>query len=170
MSLFRRQSSFLELVIYTFSYCSCQIKNEPPHDKTNNVVVRPAKTQISLCIHPVWSESSLSAWRKLGVLSYPLSAQRRLWSDWADYYLLVLSRGGSNQKANELKYSKHINMFLGLPRYSHTVTNNTILFWDTYESYCIPPVLTMNLLRYKSTVAVTQYIPYHTWQSLCYHR
>ena len=28
--------------------------------------VRPAKTQISLCIRPVWSESSLSAWRKLG--------------------------------------------------------------------------------------------------------
>ena len=58
-------------------------KNEPPHDKTNNVVLRPAKTQISLGIRPVWSESSLSAWRKL-VLSYPLSAQRRLWSDWAD--------------------------------------------------------------------------------------
>ena len=30
--------------------------------------VRPAKTQISLGIHPVWSESSLSAWRKLGSL------------------------------------------------------------------------------------------------------
>ena len=28
--------------------------------------VRPAKTQISRGIHPVWSESSLSAWRKLG--------------------------------------------------------------------------------------------------------
>ena len=31
--------------------------------------VCPAKTQISLGIHPVWSESSLSAWRKLGSLS-----------------------------------------------------------------------------------------------------
>ena len=31
--------------------------------------VRPAKTQISLDIHPVWSESSLSAWRKLGSLA-----------------------------------------------------------------------------------------------------
>ena len=76
--------------------------------------VRPAKTQISLGIRPVRSESSLSAWRKLGSLtnipnskfihfsgytitynymrcntisytsSYPLNAQRRLWSDWAD--------------------------------------------------------------------------------------
>ena len=30
---------------------------------------RPAKTQISLGIHPGWSESSLSAWRKLGSLA-----------------------------------------------------------------------------------------------------
>ena len=41
---------------------------EPPHDKTNKVAVRPAKTQISLGKRPVWSESSLSAWRKLGSL------------------------------------------------------------------------------------------------------
>ena len=42
---------------------------EPPHDKTNNVAVHPAKTQISLGICPVWSESSLSTWRKLGTLA-----------------------------------------------------------------------------------------------------
>ena len=33
-------------------------KNEPRHDKTNKMSVRPAKTQISLGIRPVWSESS----------------------------------------------------------------------------------------------------------------
>ena len=33
------------------------------------MAVRPAKTQISLGIRPVWSESSLSAWRKLGSLA-----------------------------------------------------------------------------------------------------
>ena len=32
---------------------------EPPHDKTNKIAVRPAKTHISLDIRPVWSESSL---------------------------------------------------------------------------------------------------------------
>ena len=32
---------------------------EPPHDKTNKMTVRPAKTQISLGIRPVWPESSL---------------------------------------------------------------------------------------------------------------
>ena len=31
--------------------------------------VPPAKTQISLGIRPVWSESSLSTWRKLGSLA-----------------------------------------------------------------------------------------------------
>ena len=41
---------------------------EPPHDKTNQMTVCPVKTQISLGIRPVWSESSLSVWRKLGSL------------------------------------------------------------------------------------------------------
>ena len=36
-------------------------KIEPPCDKTNNVAVRPAKTQISLGIRPVWPESLLCA-------------------------------------------------------------------------------------------------------------
>ena len=35
--------------------------NEPPHDKTNKMTVRPAKTQISLGISPVSLESSLCA-------------------------------------------------------------------------------------------------------------
>ena len=34
-------------------------KFEPPRDKTNKMTVCPAKTQISLGIRPVWSESSL---------------------------------------------------------------------------------------------------------------
>ena len=35
--------------------CSLNIKYEPPRDKTNNVAVRPVKTQISLGSRPVWS-------------------------------------------------------------------------------------------------------------------
>ena len=37
----------------------CYFTIEPRHDKTNKVTVRLAKTQISLGIRPVWSESSL---------------------------------------------------------------------------------------------------------------
>ena len=40
-------------------------RNEPPHDKTTKWSLRRAKTQISLGIRPVWSKSSLSAWRNL---------------------------------------------------------------------------------------------------------
>ena len=36
-----------------------QRENEPPHDKTSKVTVRPVKTQISLGIRLVWAESSL---------------------------------------------------------------------------------------------------------------
>ena len=45
------------------------MRNEPQHDKTNNMAVRLANTQISLGIRTVWPESSLSAWRKLGPLA-----------------------------------------------------------------------------------------------------
>ena len=56
---------------------------EPPHDKTNKMSVRPAKTHTSLGIRPVWSESLLCAqW----VAKYPgfLHADSEDWSDWAD--------------------------------------------------------------------------------------
>ena len=43
----------------------------------------PAKTQISLGIRPDWSESSLSAWRKVGSLATHW-AHSEDWSDWAD--------------------------------------------------------------------------------------
>ena len=50
--------------------------------------VRPVKTQISLGICPVWSDRLIWVFavhmKKPWVLSYPLSAQRRLWSNWAD--------------------------------------------------------------------------------------
>ena len=52
------------------------------HDKTNKMTVRPAKTQISLGIRRVWSESSLCApW----VAKDPsfLHADSKDWLDWA---------------------------------------------------------------------------------------
>ena len=43
------------------SPCASPLVFEPRHDKTNKMSVRPARTQISLGIRPVWSESSLCA-------------------------------------------------------------------------------------------------------------
>ena len=45
--------------------------------------MRPAKTQISLGIRQVWSVFAVRM-RKPCTHIYPLSAHRRLWSDWAD--------------------------------------------------------------------------------------
>ena len=40
---------------------SSAVITEPPHDQTNKMTMRSAKTQISLGIRSVWSESSLCA-------------------------------------------------------------------------------------------------------------
>ena len=67
---FAWQNCFLLLCMSSLTTAlilTCTI--EPQHDKTNKMSVPPAKTPISLGIRPVWSESSLSAWRNLGSLS-----------------------------------------------------------------------------------------------------
>ena len=89
---------------------------EPPRDKTNKMTVRPAKTQISLGIRPVCSESSLSAWRKLGFLATHWAHSETLirlggcpgWSEssqGAHAILLVLSWGGSYNDHNSHNHS-----------------------------------------------------------------
>ena len=72
--------------------------------------VRRAKTQFSLGTRPVRSESSLSAWRKIGSLATHWAKAKTLirlggcpgWSEsslGAYAILLVLSRGGSNRSS-----------------------------------------------------------------------
>ena len=54
----------------------CAQITEPPHDKTNKMTVRQAKTQISLGICPVWLESSLcTQWVAKGALNGLLRTQ-----------------------------------------------------------------------------------------------
>ena len=79
---------------------------EPPHDKNNKVAVRTAKTQISLDIRPVWSESSLYAhWAAKDPSFLHADSEgsdqtgrmpRQIWVfARRTVILLVLSRGGS---------------------------------------------------------------------------
>ena len=79
---------------------------EPPHDKTNKMTVRPAKTQISLGIRPVWSESSLCAhWVAKGPSFLHADSEDTVQTErmprliWVfagrNAIMLVLSRGGS---------------------------------------------------------------------------
>ena len=70
----------LDIIILVVFMCKT---DEPWHDKTNRMSVHTAKTQISLGVHPVWSEYSLSAWRNLGSLAIHW-AHSKDWSDWAD--------------------------------------------------------------------------------------
>ena len=56
-------------------------------NKQNNLYAQ--QRQISLGIHPVWSVFAVRM-KNPWVLSYPLSAQRRLWSDWMDASLSLL--------------------------------------------------------------------------------
>ena len=81
-SYFRCQQSIMTANKFQWQ-CSKNSKNEPPHDKTNKMTLSPVKTQISLGICPVWSESSLCAqWVAKDQAFF--SGQLRLWSDWAD--------------------------------------------------------------------------------------
>ena len=41
------------------NFVAIHVRYEPQNDKTNKMTVRPGKTQISLGIRPVWSESSV---------------------------------------------------------------------------------------------------------------
>ena len=68
---------------YRYSGIYSVTLQEPPHDKTKQLAVRPAKTQISLGIRPVWLVFTVPT-KKAWVLNYPLSAQQRFWSDWTD--------------------------------------------------------------------------------------
>ena len=63
-----RDCTDISWILASFFLSASLHDNTPPksitelwHDKTNKMSVRPSKTQISLGIHPVWSESSLSA-------------------------------------------------------------------------------------------------------------
>ena len=57
---------------------------EPRHDKTNNVSCAPSETSDQPGHPPNLIRVFAVRMKKTLVLSYPLSSQRRLWSDWAD--------------------------------------------------------------------------------------
>ena len=72
------QLSFL-ICFHSFSHR----KFEPPHDKTNKMACAPNE-DVDQPGHPASLIRVFAIRRKKSwVLSYPLNAQRRLWSDWA---------------------------------------------------------------------------------------
>ena len=57
---------------------------EPPHDKNNEMACAPSDDSGQPGHTPSLIKVFAVRMKKAWVLSYPMSAQRRLWSDWAD--------------------------------------------------------------------------------------
>ena len=58
--------------------------NEPPHDKINKMAYAPSEDSDQPGRPPSLIRVFAVRMKKAWVLSYPLSVQQRLWSDWAD--------------------------------------------------------------------------------------
>ena len=58
--------------------------HEPPHDKTNKMAIAPSEDTDQPVHPPSLIRVFAVRMKKHWVLSYPLSALRILWSDWAD--------------------------------------------------------------------------------------
>ena len=77
------------LDLWLWHFCICSIRcsawntNEPPQDKTNKVVCAPSEDSDQPGHPPSLIRVFDVRMKKTWTLSYPLSAQRRLWSDWA---------------------------------------------------------------------------------------
>ena len=105
--------------------------------------VRPAKTQISLGICPVWSVFAVCM-KKYWVLSYPLSTQHRHWSDWVDAQAdlsLGLVHMPFCRLCHELAHlffiyiycTKTMQVFFGHVFFSVTETDETIKIYKEYS-------------------------------------
>ena len=68
---------------YTIMYF-LKIINEPAHDKTNKMSCVPRKDSVQPGHPPSLIRVFAVRMKKAWVLSYPLSAQQRIRSDWAD--------------------------------------------------------------------------------------
>ena len=67
--------------------------SEPPHDKTNEMACAPCKDSEKPGHPPNLIRVFAVLMKKAWVLSYPLSTQQRLWSDWADAHADLSSKG-----------------------------------------------------------------------------
>ena len=104
--------------------------------------MRPAMTQISLGIRPVWSESSLSAWRKLGSLATHWAHSedsdqtgrmpRLIWVFVGrTATLLVLSWGGSNYtEGARVNNSISRNEFSRKWKWKHCIHGIFLCWWQ----------------------------------------
>ena len=106
----KRNLTISKLFFYIYMFYSFSLLIpvfEPRHDKTNKMSLRPAKTQISLGIRPVWSESSLCAqWVAKGLRFLHADSK---YSDQTHFVGFVMSR---LIYYRQLSYPENVNIFL----------------------------------------------------------
>ena len=121
------------------------------------------KAQVSLGICPVWSESLLSAWRKLGYLAthwaHNKDSDRRLgwcpgWSEYslgAQFILLVLSWGGSNHRQTIISPDKKITYFTQVKKVgvTHSSTWRTLKGVPLFFRVQLQYIFNINFLSLK---------------------
>ena len=115
--------------------------------------VRPAKTQISLGIRPVWSESSLSAWGKLGSLDSIPNSKFINFSDYTITYNYMRCNTISNiLVATHWTHSEDLLRFLEYLLYSFFfsffffVVKNTVQEFEQHQCHDIIRSSEMNML------------------------
>ena len=77
-------ASFLRHTRQLPYWASLRKRFQPPRDKTNKMNCAPSKDSDQPGHQPSLIRVFTVRMKKAWVLSYPLSAQQRLWSDWAD--------------------------------------------------------------------------------------
>ena len=84
--IFPRKSQIIKDQFYCVIWSNSKqdATNEPPHDKTNILACAPSEDSDQPGHPPSLIRVFTVQMKKAWVLSYPLSVQQRLWSDWAD--------------------------------------------------------------------------------------
>ena len=106
---------------------------EPRHDKTNKMALVPSEASAPPSLIRVFAVHLKKAW----VLSYPLSAQRRLWSDWADAQTLIRLGGWpgwseSSLGAHSFRWFCHV-----VPQFRYNPFIISHYMWLIYLLICL---------------------------------
>ena len=113
-------------------------QSEPPRDKNNKMACAPSEDSDQPGHLPSLIRVFAVRMRKAWVLKYPLSAQRKLWSDladaqadlslrWAHSHFFVLSCRGSSHKDNptKLEFLHYVSRYKLLHIYKHQLHKTT---------------------------------------------
>ena len=102
-------------MVYICPFIKLAWTYDPQHGKTNEITCAPSEDLDEPGHPPSLIRVFAVRMKKSWVLSYPMSAQRRLWSDWMDAWsessrgaqviLLVLSYGGSYSNTTRMATS-----------------------------------------------------------------